>query len=317
MAKRLAGESASVKARAGARGRTAAKGAEGMSSDKHEHRKPEISMQTVGWQTYRTAIWRAERRSAERPLLFFNGIGANLELIQPLADLMTERDIITFDMPGIGDSPPPVIPYRAWGACYTAATILDRFGFGDVDVLGVSWGGAMAQQFALQYRRRTKKLILAATSMGMLMVPGNFDVLSKMATPQRYTDPEYMVKNFEKLYGDDPDMHGRHRIKIRPPTVRGYMYQLLAMIGWTSAPFLPFLSVPSLVLGGDRDRIVPLVNSKMIAKLIPNSKLHVIEGGGHLFIVSRLPEILPIMREFLAEPLAPHKAYRAPKAVVA
>lgn len=274
-------------------------------------------MQTVGWQTYRTAIWRAERRTAERPLLFFNGIGANLELIQPLADAMTERDIITFDMPGVGDSPAPIIPYRAWGACYTAATILDRFGFGDVDVLGVSWGGAMAQQFALQYRRRTKKLILAATSMGMVMVPGNFDVLSKMTTPQRYTDPEYMVKNFEKLYGDDPDMSGRHRIHIRPPTVRGYMYQLLAMIGWTSAPFLPFLSVPTLVLGGDKDRIVPLVNSKMIAKLLPNSKLHVVEGGGHLFIVSRLPEVLPLMREFLAEPLAPPKAYRAPKTAAA
>lgn len=274
-------------------------------------------MQTVGWQTYRTAIWRAERRTAERPLLFFNGIGANLELIQPLADLMTERDIITFDMPGVGGSPAPVIPYRAWGACYTAATILDRFGFGDVDVLGVSWGGAMAQQFALQYRRRTKKLILAATSMGMVMVPGNYDVLSKMATPQRYTDPEYMVRNFEKLYGDDPDMHGRHRIHIQPPTVRGYVYQLLAMIGWTSAPFLPFLMTPALILTGSKDRIVPAINGRMMHKLLPNSEIYNVEGGGHLFIVSRLAEILPVMREFLAQPPLPHKAYRAPKEAAA
>ena len=281
------------------------------------HRKPEISMQTIGWQTYRTAIWRAEQRTAERPLLFFNGIGANLELIQPLADAMTERDIITFDMPGVGKSPAPVVPYRAWGACYAAATILDRFGFGDVDVLGVSWGGAMAQQFALQYRRRTRKLMLAATSMGMLMVPGKFDVLSKMATPQRYTDPEYMVRNFEKLYGEDPDLNGRHRIHITPPTVRGYMYQLLAMIGWTSAPFLPFLSTPTLVMGGDKDNIVPMVNSRMIARLIPNATLHVVKGGGHLFIVSRLAEILPLMREFLAVPLAPGRSHRAPKPAAA
>ena len=288
-----------------------------MSAAHKGHRQPEISMQTVGWQTYRTAIWRAERRTAERPLLFFNGIGANLELIQPLADLMTERDIITFDMPGVGGSPAPVIPYRAWGACYTAATILDRFGFGDVDVLGVSWGGAMAQQFALQYRRRTKKLILAATSMGMVMVPGNYDVLSKMATPQRYTDPEYMVRNFEKLYGDDPDMHGRHRIHIQPPTVRGYVYQLLAMIGWTSAPFLPFLMTPALILTGSKDRIVPAINGRMMHKLLPNSEIYNVEGGGHLFIVSRLAEILPVMREFLAQPPLPHKAYRAPKEAAA
>ncbi|MFT3808875.1 MAG: alpha/beta fold hydrolase [Micropepsaceae bacterium] len=288
-----------------------------MSSGKAVHRKPEISMQTVGWQTYRTAIWRAEKRTAERPLLFFNGIGANLELIQPLADAMTERDIITFDMPGIGGSPAPLIPYRAWGACYTAATILDRFGFGDVDVLGVSWGGAMAQQFALQYRRRTKKLILAATSMGMVMVPGNYDVLSKMATPQRYTDPEYMMKNFEKLYGDDPDMHGRHRIHITPPTVRGYVYQLLAMIGWTSAPFLPFLSTPTLILTGSKDRIVPAINGRMMHKLLPNSEIYNVAGGGHLFIVSRLAEIMPVMRTFLAAPPAANKAYRAPKAATA
>lgn len=317
MAKRAANESASVDKRLGARRRKAANGGKRMSSDRPVHRKPEISMQTVGWQTYRTAIWRAEKRTAERPLLFFNGIGANLELIQPLADAMTERDIITFDMPGVGGSPAPVIPYRAWGACYTAATILDRFGFGDVDVLGVSWGGAMAQQFALQYRRRTKKLILAATSMGMVMVPGNYDVLSKMATPQRYTDPEYMMKNFEKLYGDDPDMHGRHRVHITPPTVRGYVYQLLAMIGWTSAPFLPFLSTPTLVLTGDKDRIVPAINGRMMHKLLPNSELYNVKGGGHLFIVSRLAEIMPVMREFLAAPPAANKAYRAPKAAVA
>ena len=64
---------------------------------------------------------------------------------------------------------------------------------------------------------------------------------------------------------------------------------------------------------GGKDRIVPLVNSKMIAKLLPNAKLHVVKGGGHLFIVSRLAEILPLMREFLAEPLAQPKSYRAPK----
>ena len=282
------------------------------------HRKPEISMQTVGWQTYRTAIWRAERRTAERPLLFFNGIGANLELIQPLADAMTERDIITFDMPGVGDSPAPVIPYRAWGACYTAATILDRFGFGDVDVIGVSWGGGAAQQFALQYRRRTKKLILCATSTGMTMVPGKFEALSKMATPQRYLDKDYLMKNFEKLYGDEGgDFASHHHIRLKPPTLRGYMFQMLAMVGWTSLPFLPFLNVPTLILGGDRDKIVPLINMKMIHRAMPNARLHVVPGGGHLFIISRLPEIMPIVRGFLEEPLTSHRRWRRPRAAPA
>ncbi|BCW89534.1 Putative aminoacrylate hydrolase RutD [Alphaproteobacteria bacterium SO-S41] len=276
-------------------------------------RAPELSMQKVGWQTYRTAIWRATERSAERPLLFFNGIGANLELAQPLADAMPERDIITFDMPGIGGSPAAVIPYRPWMISAAAAKILERFGFGDVDVIGVSWGGGAAQQFALQYRRRTKKLILCATSTGMTMIPGNFEALSKMATPRRYLDKDYLMKNFEKLYGDEGDFAGKHHIRIQPPSVRGYIYQMLAMVGWTSLPFLPFLKVPTLVMGGDRDKIVPLINSKMIKGAMPNARLHVVEGGGHLFIITRLPEILPIIRSFLNEPLAEPKAYRAPR----
>jgi poly(3-hydroxyalkanoate) depolymerase len=280
-------------------------------------RDPELSMQKVGWQTYRTAIWRATERSAERPLLFFNGIGANLELAQPLAEAMPERDIITFDMPGIGGSPSPIIPYRPWFIGQAAATILDRFGFGDVDVIGVSWGGAAAQQFALQHRRRTKKLVLCATSTGMTMVPGKFEALSKMATPQRYIDKDYLMKNFEKLYGDEGDFAGKHHIRLKPPSLRGYFYQLFAMMGWTSLPFLPFLKTPTLIMAGDRDKIVPLINSKIILKAMPNARLHVVAGGGHLFIISRLPEIMPILRDFLAEPLAAPRSYRAPRPAAA
>lgn len=275
-------------------------------------RVPEISMQKVGWQTYRTAFWRAVERKAERPILFFNGIGANLELIQPLVDAMPERDFITFDMPGVGGSPMPVIPYRPFLIGHAAATILDRFGFGDVDVMGVSWGGGAAQQFAIQYRRRTKKLVLCATSMGFLMVPGKMEALSKMATPARYTDPNYLMDNYEKLYGDEIDFAHKAHFPIKAPTARGYAYQLLAMLGWTSAPFLPFIKAPTLIMTGDKDKIVPMVNSKMIKRLIPGAKLHVVPGGGHLFIVSRIREIVPVMQAFLDEPLPLHKNYRPP-----
>lgn len=272
----------------------------------HPSRDPDITMQKVGWQEYRTAVWKAAKPGGARPLLLFNGIGANFELLQPLADAMPERDIVIFDMPGIGGSPAPVIPYRPFMICQAAAKILDRLGYGDVDVLGVSWGGGAAQQFALQFRKRTKRLVLAATTMGMLMVPGNVDVLSKMVTPARYADPDYLKKNFVKLYGEEGDTP--RNLPIKAPTVRGYVYQMLAMIGWTSAPFLPFLNVPTLIMSGDRDKIVPLVNSRMMHKLLPNSRLHVVEGGGHLFIVSRLREILPLLREFLDGPVESARA---------
>ncbi len=266
-------------------------------------RAPEIAYETVGRQKLRTAVWRSPDGDGRRPLLFFNGIGANLELAQPLAEAMPHRHVITFDMPGIGRSDPPVIPYRPWWVGMAAKEILARNGFdGDLDVIGVSWGGGAAQQFAMQYRRRVKRLILAATSSGMTMIPGDFSVISKMATPQRYLDRDYLMKNFQKLYGDEPGTMAKHSLRIIPPSMRGYFYQMLAMLGWTSLPFLPFLNVPTLLLAGGRDKIVPAINMKLMHKVMPDSKLHVVEDGGHLFIISRLPQILPTIERFLGEP---------------
>ncbi len=261
---------------------------------------PEISFQTVGRQKLRTAVWHG--KGDKRAILFFNGIGANLELIAPLARALPDRDIITFDMPGIGKSPAPIVPYRPWWIAYAASIILKNLGYDKVDVIGVSWGGGAAQQFAFQHRSRVNKLILAATTSGMTMVPGNVDALTAMATPRRYTDPEFLKKNFERLYSEDEGASHNHAVNISAPTVRGYFYQLFAMMGWSSLPFLPFLNCPTLVMMGDRDRIVPLINGRILHYFIPNAELHIVEGGGHLFVVSRLKQITPVMREFLDGP---------------
>ena len=137
-----------------------------------KNRAPKFSMETVDGRTLRVAVWRASKATTKLPILFFNGIGANIEAMAPMAELLDDRDFITFDMPGIGGSPDPVVPYNAILMARIAALLLDRFEMPIVDVMGVSWGGAMAQQFALQNSARTNKLILVATSAGMLMVPG-------------------------------------------------------------------------------------------------------------------------------------------------
>jgi poly(3-hydroxyalkanoate) depolymerase len=263
-------------------------------------KKPVISVQTIGRQQLRTAVWAGD--GDKTPILFFNGIGANLELIAPLAHALPDRDIVTFDLPGIGKSPSPVIPYRPWWVAYAANTIIKRLGYEKVDVIGVSWGGGAAQQYAFQHRGRVNKLILAATSSGMTMVPGNIDALSRMATPQRYTDPNFMKENFQRLYSEDPGPSHDHVSAISAPTMRGYFYQLVAMWGWTSLPFLPFVNMPTLIMMGDKDRIVPLINGRIIQAFMPNAQLHIVEGGGHLFIVSRLKQITPVLRQFLDAP---------------
>jgi len=264
-----------------------------------KNRAPKFSMETVDGRTLRVAIWRASKATAKLPILFFNGIGANIEAMAPMAELLDDRDFITFDMPGIGGSPDPVVPYNALLMARIAALLLDRFEMSIVDVMGVSWGGAMAQQFALQNGARTNKLILVATSAGMLMVPGNPAALVKMADPRRYIDPDFMAKHFKTLYGGMVGNKAEHIGRITPPSKTGYFYQLMAMMGWTSAPFLPFMKTETLIMMGDDDQIVPLANGKFLNFLIPNSELFVVANGGHLFLLSHVAQSIAAIRAFL------------------
>ncbi len=264
-----------------------------------KNRAPKFSMETVDGRTLRVAVWRASKATTKLPILFFNGIGANIEAMAPMAELLDDRDFITFDMPGIGGSPDPVVPYNAILMARIAALLLDRFEMPIVDVMGVSWGGAMAQQFALQNSARTNKLILVATSAGMLMVPGNPAALVKMADPRRYIDPDFMAKHFKTLYGGMVGNKSEHIDRLKPPSKTGYFYQLMAMMGWTSAPFLPFMKTETLIMMGDDDQIVPLANGKFLNFLIPNSELCVVENGGHLFLLSHVEQSIAAIRAFL------------------
>jgi len=268
----------------------------------------DISTIGAGTRRLRVARWHAGK-TGRLPLLMLNGIGMNLELLAPIAHALPEREVICFDMPGIGGSPDPVVPYNAILMSRIAALLLDRFEMPVVDVMGVSWGGAMAQQFALQNGARTNKLILVATSAGMLMVPGNPAALVKMADPRRYIDPDFMAKHFKTLYGGMVGNKSEHIGRITPPSKTGYFYQLMAMMGWTSAPFLPFMKTETLIMMGDDDQIVPLANGKFLNFLIPNSELFVVENGGHLFLLSHVEESIEAIRGFLDR--GAHKARKA------
>ncbi len=268
-------------------------------------------METVGGRVLRVARWKAKRDEGHPPLLFFNGIGANIELVAPFARRLGHRDFIIFDMPGVGGSPDPMMPYNPFTMSATAAKLMDQLGYEGrtLDVMGVSWGGAMAQHFAMQYAARVGRVILCATSAGWLMMPGKISALSKMANPRRYVDPSFMADNFKTLYGGDLTGSGDHVRRLRPPSGLGYMYQLIAMLGWTSAPALPFfMKAEVLIMMGDDDRIVPLANGKFLNTLIPNAELHVVEGGGHLFLVSQAAECIPVITEFLDRPREEQRA---------
>jgi poly(3-hydroxyalkanoate) depolymerase len=265
----------------------------------------------IGGQLLRVAVRPGCRglraRPAATPLLLMNGIGASLELLQPIVDeLDPELEVIRFDVPGVGGSPLPAAPYRFTGLCRLIAALLTELGHDRADVLGISWGGAVAQHFAAFQRPRCRKLVLVSTATGMIMVPAGPAVLVRMATPRRYTDRSYLAGVAGDLYGGsartDPGrvtaaMNAHNRVG----SPLGYLYQLAAGLGWTSVPFLPLLRQPTLVLSGDDDPIIPVANARLLHRLIPNAQLHVFHGG-HLGLVTEAAELAPVVSRFLTEP---------------
>jgi poly(3-hydroxyalkanoate) depolymerase len=238
------------------------------------------------------------------PLLLCNGIGVPLELFQPFADALDpQRPIIRFDMPGIGGSPAPAVPYHLATMAPLLSGLLDQLGYQQADVLGISWGGGLAQQFALSRPDRVRRLVLVATGPGALMVPGHPRVLLRMLTPRRHHDPGHAARIAAELYGgrvrEDPAL-ARNVLHATAPrgTSRGYYYQLASAIGWTSLPRLPRLAQPTLILAGDDDPIIPLVNAKIMHRLIPRSQLHIYHGG-HLDLATDAKSLAPVVEAFL------------------
>ena len=241
------------------------------------------------------------------PLLLFNGIGANLELCFPFMESLPDKEIVIFDVPGVGRSEMSWRPRRFSGLARLANKLLNRLGYREVDVIGVSWGGALAQQFARQYPQRCRRLILAATSPGAIMVPGKPSVLAKIATPRRYLSPGYMQKAAAEIYGGEarrnPKVLSAHTARIIAPQFMGYIYQLRAGIGWTSIHGLHRIRQPTLVMAGSEDPLVPPVNARIIALLIPNNRLFIVPGGGHLFMLYSIDKVVPVVRGFLESEL--------------
>jgi poly(3-hydroxyalkanoate) depolymerase len=235
-------------------------------------------------------------------LLIFNGIGASTELLEPLMRALTNVETLAFDLPGIGASKPSFFPRRLPGFAQLARELIDALDVERVDVMGISWGGGLAQQFARQYPQRTKRLILAATSTGHLMIPPRPSVILKMATPLRYFSAGFFRTIAGSIYGGDfrsnEALAEQHVRRMAPPTFWGYANQLFALAGWTSLHWLRELEQPTLIMAGDDDPIVPMVNARILAGLIPNAQLEVFDCG-HLFMLTRLQAATQRIEGFL------------------
>ena len=250
---------------------------------------------------------RTSVRGSGLPLLLITGLGASLDLAEPFECELVKRghQVVSFDAPGVGESTPYHVPRRMRGVARTVAKLVARLGYDRIDVLGVSLGGVIAQQLARQSPDLVRRLILAATGPGLGGVPGSPRVLLALATPRRYYQPDYYRRIAGRIYGGlartDPDalLRGSVARFVERPSLRGYFGQLYAIAGWTSLPWLHRLRQPTLVLNGDDDPIVPLVNGRILARRIPHARLHVVRGGGHLFLLERPAQTADLVAAFL------------------
>jgi poly(3-hydroxyalkanoate) depolymerase len=239
------------------------------------------------------------------PLVVCNGIGASLEVLDPLVEQL-DCTVVRFDVPGTGGSPTSLLPYGFPYLAWVLGRVLSKLGIGVVDVLGLSWGGALAQQFAFQNPRRCRRLVLVATGTGALMVPAHPRILTKMVTPRRFSDPDYAASIAGELYGGTVRAHGEDVAKLFVRQLHagskiGYLHQLLAGAVWTSLFALPAVRQETLIVAGTDDPIVPVINARIMHALLPHSRLY-LHSGGHIDLVHNAPALAPVIDEFLSEP---------------
>jgi poly(3-hydroxyalkanoate) depolymerase len=238
------------------------------------------------------------------PLLVCNGIGTPLEALAPFTGALDPAiTVVRFDVPGAGGSPPTLLPYSVPWLAWLTGRMMTELGYGRFDVLGISWGGGLAQQLALQYPRRCRRVVLVATSTGSLMIPASPRVLLHLSSPRRHQDPAHAARIAGTIYGGAlrrrPELAApMARAYPVPVSQRGYLYQLLASAAWTSLPWLRLVRQPTLILAGDDDPIIPLANARLMAALLPGARLHVYQDG-HLGLLTRAAELAAVVSDFL------------------
>lgn len=244
-------------------------------------------------QSFRVAT--RESTGQAPPLLLINGLGCSIEVFTPLLEALDpSTGYVCFDAPGVGGSPRARLPYRLSGLSYRLGKLLDELDIPEVDVLGASWGGALAQQFAVQHPRRCRRLILVSTGAAPILRP-SLATLREAVSPRRFDNAHIAAQFYGGKVQKDPSLL-RH-LEREIPNQGGERFQTLAVLGWTSLLYLRWVRQPTLVLHGDEDNLVPMLNARLLRRLLPNAQLHVFHDG-HIGLITSAAEIAPVIEAF-------------------
>lgn len=249
------------------------------------------------------------RRTGEGPpLLLINGFGADMTSWKPLIGQLPDREIIAFDQPGMGQSGYTPQALRMPALAQLAEGLLDHLQLQQTDVLGYSLGGVLAQELTLTAPGRVRRLVLAGTTPGIPSRGPSPKLTRMLISRRRYSDEAYALRTLPLLAGGrtarDSELCARavQRRIAEPPDRKALRRQLWSNLGWSAQRRLPGLQVPTLILHGDDDPLIPLSNPHRLAELIPDSRLEIIAGAGHLFLFDDPACASGLIREHLDTP---------------
>jgi pimeloyl-ACP methyl ester carboxylesterase len=250
--------------------------------------------------------WR--RTGSGEPLLLIMGLGYTSDMWYHLEPgLAAHHDVIMFDNRGIGRSDMAPGPHLIGTMAADAAAVLDAAGVDTAHVYGVSMGGYIAQEFALSYPDRVRRLVLGSTACGgEHTVPAAQEVLDLLRARERMTPEEGIRCLVPYIY--DPStplerVESDLEIRLRTyPAVETYSAQLDGIFQWESYGRLENIRVPTLVMHGERDQLVPPANGRMLAEMISGAELVTFPNGSHILFTDRPEETVSTVVAFLAAP---------------
>jgi len=249
-----------------------------------------------------------EERGNGAPLVLIPGLAAGgwiwFKQIEALSEYFR---VITFDPRGIGTTPSNseqlTIPLLA----NDVAALLRKLGIERAHVLGASFGGFVAQEFAATHPEMTRSLVLSCTSFGgPNHVPASMDTIAAIASTNGFNTEERIRRILLPAFS--PDFVREHpeeieyTMKLRLSTFvseETYRSQVAAAVNFNAEPKLETITAATLIVSGDSDAVVPLQNSRNLASKISGAELAIIEGGSHLFFIERPKEFNGIVIEFL------------------
>lgn len=249
----------------------------------------------IGWESH----------GSGDPLLLIHGLGYARWGWEPLVPLLSNHfTVITFDNRGIGESSVPTGPYTAGEMAVDARAVLDAAGVGRAHVAGSSLGGMVAQELAIDHPDEVDRLVLLSTTPGathgLPMPQVTLDLFGAVAT----MEPADALRTFvENALGADPNPVLVERIlhyrtaNVQDPA--GWAAQASAGTTYDGGDRVSQIASPTLAISGTADNVVDYRNSQVLAELIPDCRLHLVPGGGHLVFWEHPGEVAEQMIEFL------------------